>query len=486
MSSSYHLTLFPLPGRLRSVQIAASRPEPRLAVSIPSPKGRESDGIIDKASFFGKSSGDDDATSGPSPIGDDKLSVWIPTKLRPVPAFYPLEKSSRLVDDDLSNVTTRISECLRLLSVQAIYNNETATAALMTGENVEMHLSLWKTSGGKFPEGIVVELQRRKGCSITFHRYSRHILDAAMGDFDFEKYSNKAGEGIERAYSRMVERLLSRDSGKTPESEYENAIIAVEIAHGLLMKDRMDARQLGLESLCLLTDPQKTGVTTAVIASRVVLLGTAQIADRDEGMLYDEAPFHEVRETILSLVQLRRIGDEEEFSEDDNDSDRHLNDTLSDEMEGHPEEKEHMSILHNLALAVMANALNVIENYDEYDTNPEETDKKVAAHGATSSSTIANSFMKGAKDITKLEILSTLIAELGKAENNPHNACLSAKCLHSLFRASKDARRRARELGAKNIINTALDVGVRTHAKLETECKNVVKVLTETVNDDEE
>ena len=145
-----------------------------------------------------------------------------------------------------------------------------------------------------------------------------------------------------------------------------------------------------------------------------------------------------------------------------------------------------MSILHNLALAVMANALNVIENYDEYDTDPEETDKKIAAHGDTSSSTVANSFMKGANDITKLEILSTLIAELGKASKNPHNTCLLAKCLHSLFRASKDARRRARELGAKNIVNTALDVGVRTRAKLETECKNVVKVLTETMDDDEE
>ena len=118
----------------------------------------------------------------------------------------------------------------------------------MTGENVEMHLSLWKTSGGKFPEGIVVELQRCKGYSITYHHYSCHILDAAIGDFDFEKYSSKPGGDIERAYSHMVERFLSGDTGKIPDAEYENAIIAVEIAHGLLMKDRMDACQLGLES----------------------------------------------------------------------------------------------------------------------------------------------------------------------------------------------------------------------------------------------
>jgi predicted phage gp36 major capsid-like protein len=137
-----------------------------------------------------------------------------------------------------------------------------------------------------------------------------------------------------------------------------------------------------------------------------------------------------------------------------------------------------------LALAVLANALNVMESGDEYDAEPEDTNKKIAARGADSPSAIAKSFMNDAKGITKLEILSTLISELGKAANTPHNACLSAKCLHSLFRASKDARRRARELGAKNVVNTALDVGVRTHAKLETECKNVAKVLAETMDDD--
>jgi hypothetical protein len=468
----------------RSVQIGSTRarPEPRLATaSAAFAKRPESEDVIDKAAFF-----------NPSPKEEEeeetaKLnSNWAPKNLRMVPAFYPLEKSSRFIDDDLSNVATRISECLRLLSVQAIYNNETATAALLTGENVEMHLSLWRPSGGKHPDGIVVELQRRKGCSIVFHRYSRHILDAAIGDFDFESFANKTDENFgDASYSKKAERLLRTESAKAAATEEENAIIAIEIAHGLLMKDRMDARQLGLESLCLLTDPSKTGITTALIASHVVLLGSAQMGEQDQGMMFDEAPFHEIRQTILSLVQLRRMGDEEEFS-DDEDEDRLLRQVMSDEMDGRLEEKEHMSLLHNLALAVMANALDVIENHDMYDSDPEETsDKKMPARGRTTSADlVAKSLMDDAKDITKLELLSTLISELGKAENKPHNARLSARCLNSLFRASKDARKRARDLGAKNVVNTALEVGTRTHAKLETECKSVVKVLTETADDD--
>ena len=42
-------------------------------------------------------------------IGDAQ-SNWAPTELRPVPAFYMLEQSSQFVEDDLSEVVTRISE----------------------------------------------------------------------------------------------------------------------------------------------------------------------------------------------------------------------------------------------------------------------------------------------------------------------------------------------------------------------------------------
>lgn len=433
--------------------------------------------VINKASFFGKAEGKTETGQRDCSVEDD-ANLWSPKTVRTVPAFYPLEKSSRFIEDDHLAVASRLSECLRALSVHATYNDEIATAALVTGENVEMHLSLWRTSGvpgSKYPPGIVVELQRRKGDSIIFHRYSRYILDAAMGEFDSSEFLAATGGDIAHMYTKKAERMLKMQTN-TAANEEESAIIAVEIAHGLLMKDRMDARQLGLESLCLLTDPAKTGLTTAVIASHAVLLGTAQVASSssDDNVIFDESPFQEIRETILSLVQLRRIGDETEVSEAEDDR----RSTEDDEFEGqHIQEREHMALLHNLALAVMANALQVIEEYDSMDTEPESTDKKPRAR--LDSSGITSAFMSEGKEITSKEMLSTLISELGKAAKTPHNATLSAKCLSSLMGASDDARRRAKELGAKNVVSTALDVGVRTHAKLETECKKVVKVLTQ-------
>ena len=104
----------------RSVAVAPRQPQlvPQ-AASMPS-KSAPNDDVIDKASFF----------NAPKPVEADQKrpkSAWVCASLRPVPAFYPLEKSSRFVDDEKDNVTERLSECLRVLSVQAIYNNETVS-----------------------------------------------------------------------------------------------------------------------------------------------------------------------------------------------------------------------------------------------------------------------------------------------------------------------------------------------------------------------
>jgi len=462
-------------------------------------------GVINKSEFFQKAGQQRPPQYGAAAAAAARAaefggSNWVPTALRPVPAFYPLEKSSRLVEDDTpSEIAKRVSECLRTLSVHAVYDND--TASLLTAENVEMHLSLWKTPAGSPTQGVVVELQRRNGDSLAFHRYSRPILDAAVGLIEggvaaagggrLRKPTlsgGSSGSGRDLAddviYSKKVQRLLAMEMGKNHDlQEHENAIIAIEISHGLLVKDRMDARQLGLESLCLLTDPRKTGYVTSVLASHVVLLGTTQgveipgVSDEKSDVIVDEGPFQEIRDKVLALVQFSRIGD------DDHDGDDAM-DTAAASVDA-----EHMTLLHNLALLALANALDVIENpekYCELDSTNEPEDTKPAARLRTaSSSDVANEFLHQSEGLSKKDLLSTLISELGKASHKPHDATLSAKCLGSLLRASDEARRRAKELDAKTVVSAALDVGVRTHLKLETECKKVVNALEQQLADDD-
>ena len=415
--------------------------------------------------------------------------VWLPRKLRPVPAFYPLEKSTRLVEDDSAPVVAdRLSERLRTLSVYAIYDDESATASLLTSENVEMHLSLWQTPAHSMQQGVLVELQRRKGDSITFHRYSRSILDAAVAEDIVRDIMISPADDI--VYSRKVQRLLAMELGNQDGQEHENAIIAIEIAHSLLMKDRMDARQLGLESLCLLTDPSKTGQIAATLTAHVVLLGSTQGVNvpgvtppedsAADSIMMNEGPFQEIREAVLSLVQFSRIG-EEDLDEATADVDR---------MEV-SYDKEQMTLLHNLALAVLANALDVIEQKDRTDDDDDDDDEpedtKPRARLRTSSTTdVAEEFMNASKSSSSKEIMSTLISELGKAQDKPHDAHLSAKCIGSLCRASAKAKRRAKELGAKQVVATALEVGVKSHLKLETECKKVATVLNAPTHEEED
>jgi hypothetical protein len=84
--------------------------------------------VIDKASFFSATSLDaKPAANEETTDSNSSHSNWVPTELRPVPAFYPLERSSRFVEDELSTVASRISEANRVLSVQAIYNDETVS-----------------------------------------------------------------------------------------------------------------------------------------------------------------------------------------------------------------------------------------------------------------------------------------------------------------------------------------------------------------------
>jgi hypothetical protein len=88
--------------------------------------------VIDKESFFNVASKPATTTA----TMDDVNSNWVPTQLRPVPAFYPLERSSRFVEDDLPSVAARLSEANRVLSVQAIYNNDTVRKVLLGGSLV--------------------------------------------------------------------------------------------------------------------------------------------------------------------------------------------------------------------------------------------------------------------------------------------------------------------------------------------------------------
>jgi len=282
----------------------------------------------------------------------------------------------------------------------------------------------------------------------------------------------------------------------------EKALKALNMAASLIKKDRVDARRLGMESLILLTDPLRAGMETAKIASRVVLLGS--VNDYSVGMgndeddvdaLFDESAGLGIRETILEMIMADKDTEEKMDSEDD----------LFGGIE-----KEFTDSHFFLCLTVLSNALHTIEESIKMDTasssdtiplnndveqeNAEDDDRKPPPSDspskgnhtkAASEPSVSKRFIDDTKSAFGCDVLSSLIHVLSQAKTSPHDAYHSARCLGVLFKGCGNSHRiRARkDLDAKRIVAAALEVGCRSHAKLEDASRVAMTAL---VTDDDE
>ena len=391
------------------------------------------------------------------------------------------------------------------------------------------------------PANIIVELQRRKGCTVTFHQYRRFLLDAAEGKFNPTSFHEtdgldkpfgrdrcnqplasltRAGSNSTSSSTSSCRPSLSRPSLRAPSFSADDAadaiaglktegdvsfdsstgshhdsdanmndivdkaLVALNIAASLIKKDRVDARRLGMESLVLLTDPLRAGIETAKIASRVVLIGSAREdnggldGDDDVDALFDESAGLGIRETILEMI----MEDDRGGTEDDEEIEKEFHDSLF-----------------NLCLTVLSNALHTIEvsgasaqGGDANDTKaspprkPSPTRRRAATEPAVSPDRrVTKKFIDETSSTFGVDVLSSLIRILGQAKANPHDAYHSARCLGVLFKGCGNSHRcRARkDLDAKRIVSAALEVGSRTHAKLADASRVAMVAL---VTDDDE
>ncbi|KAL7537375.1 hypothetical protein ACHAXR_007782 [Thalassiosira sp. AJA248-18] len=145
------------------------------------------------------------------------------TAVHPLPSFYPVDqRNTRKIPleasqqqqaeeggtttnniameestlEQIENISMRISTACQNLSIHGLWDNSSPTATLSSMERVEMEVNLYlgdETSASSSPQVLLVELQRRKGCSITFHNYRRCLLDAAEGKFNPESFNKTDG-----------------------------------------------------------------------------------------------------------------------------------------------------------------------------------------------------------------------------------------------------------------------------------------------------
>ncbi|GAX23794.1 hypothetical protein FisN_12Hh373 [Fistulifera solaris] len=238
--------------------------------------------------------------------------------LEMVPWGFPLERTHREIRMDVGEVASRISERLRLMSVEANYCSKQAKAKCKTTDAVSFRIRLF--AGGEDGQPVVVELQRRSGSAYTFMRTCRAVLDAAEGKDSNEKFSSPSN-GLPPALKLPVSSMSCLSHVATANVGLESdAKEALRGALNLFRSDQRDTSLLGLENLCCLSDLVKTSADVATFACKSLI-----------------AP-GDVREELRVLIE------HDVFSAEENDS------------EGLLKFREHQRFL---CLRVFANAISV-------------------------------------------------------------------------------------------------------------------------------
>jgi len=177
-------------------------------------------------------------------------AMWIVAlPLRFVPPNYPLAAgycTGFISDIGGKVIAARVKSCLRQQSIYAVFNSRDASAICQSMDRVTFKVSLF-SGRGDFAHGVIIEVRRYSGDSISFFRYRCAVILAAQGKAGLETANDK-GSNLS---------LLAPDI-----NDEENRLLCQEALIDILclLKDeRQDTQLLGMESLRNLTDEVKSG-----------------------------------------------------------------------------------------------------------------------------------------------------------------------------------------------------------------------------------
>lgn len=169
---------------------------------------------------------------------------------------FPLERTSRhFPDSDASEISSRICECLRERSVQANYNNKKAKAKCVSMENVKFRIQLFSSESG----GVTVEVQRRRGDGVAFMRECRAVLNAAAG--------NGSTLDEPRSLGSVSELKCIRNATNVSPPDAQSEVARVE---KMLSDCKEDTSLHALELLRDMCDPVKSSAIIVEAVSRRV------------------------------------------------------------------------------------------------------------------------------------------------------------------------------------------------------------------------
>ncbi|KAL3793313.1 hypothetical protein HJC23_003823 [Cyclotella cryptica] len=335
-----------------------------------------------------------------------------------IPLLYPIERTNTVVQcSDPHLIADRIICSLQKLSITANFNASDASLCAETLDHTEFYVRMYKYKN----QDILVEVQRSKGESFNYVKYARVILASARGDeVDFETENRKRSSSASLSYIPASISCNQQDSDTYNETE----VSSVHHVEDLIQKDRVDAHQLGMHTLLLLTDCERSLVSES--ASQVVLQGN------------ENGP-SVIKDFVYSLI-----------------SGPLLNNTSS------PCEVDvfairEQEIMRNTALAVLGNSLQSVS-----ESHPSDLKKLLHTNEWKGNS----------------GIVDVLLSELSNAECRLHDAYQAARCIRILLETSSETKQ---ELLNRNVAATLKDaylIGVSKHSLLAAECKEALDLIS--------
>jgi len=345
--------------------------------------------------------------SNVSQKSDMATSIWNVKEfnsLRDVATIVPLEKTHISVSGLLPNeVANRILDSLRRLSISSIFRRPKATLLAESLDHTQFYIRLFKKIDGA-NRAIVVELQRRNGCSLTFVSMARTILrEVKHGYIDEESTSNMY-------VATHDKNIITATDDRTHKEMEEDMTFALElVADNLVENCFINANLIAMESLCALLDGWSTDSRISLAAANNILRG-------------DDGTHQEIKRSILQYVCHPC-------------HEKYFHNEL---------EERHCLVMHNLALAALANMLQIF---------PESGNELQV-------------IVKSDEWLGDKGLLAVLIEELHFAETRPHDAYHAMRCLNAIIGVSSDVKSRAIELGIRNAMDISQNVGHCSHALL--------------------
>jgi len=321
--------------------------------------------------------------------------------------YHPLETTCITVKDVPSHVISeRISQYLRVNSICATFHKDRVdcTACPL----LKFVVQLWQGDGNK---SVLVEVQRRQGCSIHMRRVRRGLFRAIQSN----SLVHAPDVAAERSPSQQLKELMDaamEECSQKQQVNYndrcrERCKDAFRIANGLMESSSLDQNRLGMESLEVLTNPSIVKEEDALFLSKMLLTCSGDGATPDSELL---------RGSFVRYFQgIEQSRDSRSYPNNEYDSDDDDDDNFQNYAKG-----RYFGALHSVALRALGNALSVLaDNHDKQDLSLD----------------FGSYYWKN--------IVESLVYNVEVAKDRPQEAALSVRCISLLVTLSPTFQRAA-------------------------------------------